>query len=233
MRGASGAIGVPEAAVRALIAGNDLLCVGGEFPKSPGAKDLIEATVAAIVGAVHSGRLALEQLELAAARTARLGRHPVVDAADPAGPDQLGLAAARRAVRVEGSLPSGDALVIQLEAAATVAAGEVPWGLAPQLSSVERLDAAVAGHPGTVNAILARAHGRPLVIVSRDTHRHPWARSLVDTLSVRHPMVVLVEMGWPAAWRPAGTCTYLATYGASRANAAVAAELLWGAVRTA
>ncbi len=35
MQGASGAIGVPEAAVRALVAGNDLLCFGGELVKEP------------------------------------------------------------------------------------------------------------------------------------------------------------------------------------------------------
>ena len=34
MQGASGAIGVPEAAVRALVAGNDLLCFGGELSRS-------------------------------------------------------------------------------------------------------------------------------------------------------------------------------------------------------
>jgi beta-N-acetylhexosaminidase len=67
-----------------------------------------------------------------------------------------------------------------------------------------------------------RANGRPIVVVSRDTHRHAWARALVERL----PDVVLVEMGWPASWRPSHARAYVASYGASRANAAAVAELL-------
>jgi beta-N-acetylhexosaminidase len=260
MRGASAAIGIPEAAVRALIAGNDLLCIGGEFAKSPRAEELTEAVVAAIVEAVHTGRLAEEQLEEAAARTALLG-HPTEIGSGPADPARtdLGVAAARRAVRVEGALPAGLAtgLVLQLEPSATMAVGEVPWGLAPQLpgviqlrmtdeglsmSTVDRPFATVmsstvdsgaglaAGSPGgVVSTILARSAERPIVVVSRDTHRHAWARELVEALSRCHPGVVLVEMGWPAAWRPAGVQAYVASYGASRANAGAVAEILLAA----
>src|SRR5690606_38083085 len=72
MRGASGAIGVPEAAVRALVAGNDLLCIGGEVVKLPDdqAHELVEATATAIVEAVLAGRLREEDLARAVARTA-------------------------------------------------------------------------------------------------------------------------------------------------------------------
>jgi beta-N-acetylhexosaminidase len=38
--------------------------------------------------------------------------------------------------------------------------------------------------------------------------------------------VVLVEMGWPAAWRPAGVRAYVATYGAGQVNARAATERL-------
>jgi beta-N-acetylhexosaminidase len=223
MRGASGAIGVPEAAVRALAAGNDLLCIGGEFAKSVEAEALIEATAAAIVAAVHSGRLTVEVLEVAAARTALLGRTPPRVAEDLADPYDEGVAAARRAIRVEGTLPPGlaDALLVQLEPEATIAVGQVPWGLALHQPGVTRLT-----EPSNVDSAVAEltrlAHGRPIVVVSRDTHRHPWARTLVERL----PGVVLVEMGWPASWRPADARAYVASYGASRANAAAVAELL-------
>src|SRR5262245_32215430 len=75
MRGASGAIGVPEAAVRALVAGNDLLCIGGDYakPGAVGAEEIVEATVTAIVQAVRVGRLSPERLADAAARNALLG----------------------------------------------------------------------------------------------------------------------------------------------------------------
>jgi beta-N-acetylhexosaminidase len=234
MQGASGAIGVPEAAVRALAAGNDLLCIGGEFAKSTDAETLIEATAAAIVAAVHSGRLSVEVLEVAAARTVLLGRGAELDAADPVESLPLGVAAARRALRVEGALPSRPAMIVQLEPEATIAVGKVPWGLAAVVPGVEAVvpgvEAVVPGveqvGPTDPVDLIARAQGRPIVIVSRDTHRHPWARELVESLCRAHAEVVLVEMGWPAAWRPAGLRAYVATYGAARANAAAVAELL-------
>ncbi|HEY7224619.1 MAG TPA: glycoside hydrolase family 3 N-terminal domain-containing protein [Micromonosporaceae bacterium] len=235
MRGASGAIGVPEAAVRALVAGNDLLCIGGEVVKLPDeqAHALVEATVAAIVEAVRSGRLGEEDLARAAARNAPLGTLPgprsTRDALDPS-LVELGVVAARRSLRIEGVLPADPALVVQLEPPATIAVGEVPWGLFPHLAGVVRQPATVDASPrAVVNAILSRAGGRPVVVVSRDTHRHPSARQIVELLCAGHRSVVLVEMGWPAAWRPRGAAAYVASYGAAAANGRAVAELLGGA----
>jgi beta-N-acetylhexosaminidase len=73
--------------------------------------------------------------------------------------------------------------------------------------------------------ILADAAGRSLVVVVRDAHRDPDTRSLVTALLATRPDTVLVEMGLPLWQPPEGTC-YLATYGASRASAQAAAELL-------
>jgi beta-N-acetylhexosaminidase len=186
---------------------------------------VVGATAAAKVGPAASGRLTRDRLEEAVARTDALARAPLgrVDGVDP----HLGLVAARRALRVEGDLPAvlPDGLVIQLEPPAPVAVGEVPWGLATDVAGVETLRLPEAGD-GAEDAILARAVGRPLVLVSRDTHRHPPARALAEALSARHPAVVLVEMGWPAAWRPAGLLAYVATYGAAPVNARAAAEIL-------
>lgn len=227
MRGASGAIGVPEAAVRALQAGNDLLCVGGEVVKlrTDQAHELVEATVAAIVAAVHSGRLREEDLARAAARTTILGTLPAqTSSVDEVKAAELGLTAARRGVRVEGHLPTEPALVVQLEPAATVAVGDVPWGLAPHLAGVVRVSSTV-----DTAELLQQAAGRPIVVASRDTHRHPWARQAVEALCAVHPSIVLVEMGWPAAWRPAGVAAYVASHGAAAANARAVAELLDGA----
>ena len=231
MQGASGAIGIPEAAVRALVAGNDLLCFGGELAKFPNAEAVIEATATAIVDAVREGRLTAERLDEAAARNATLSGIAGLGSANGVDPN-LGLVAARRALRIEGTLPPAleRSVVIQLEPTATVAVGEVPWGLAPYVAGVETLRMADAHDGGvdraTAEAIAARATDRPVVVVSRDTHRHPWARALVELLSTQHPAVVLVEMGWPAAWRPSGALAYVATYGAARANARAAAEVL-------
>jgi beta-N-acetylhexosaminidase len=230
MRGASGAIGIPEAAVRSLIAGNDLLCFGGELAKSPEALDIIEASTAAIVAAVGEGRLSPARLEEAAERVAALAVSEPYVASPSADGFAAGLAAAKRALRVEGTLPLAleGAVVVQLEPPSTVAVGDVPWGLAPYVPGVERLTSASASN-GLADAIAARAAGLPVIVVSRDTHRHPWARTLVEALAARHSAVVLVEMGWPGAWRPEGVLAYVATYGAARANARAAAEVLLAA----
>ena len=59
----------------------------------------------------------------------------------------------------------------------------------------------------------------------RDAHRDPGTLSLVSTLLAARPDTVLVEMGLPL-WHPPEGTSYLATYGASRASAQAAAELL-------
>ena len=59
--------------MRALVAGNDLLCLGGELGKRDDAEAIVEATANAIVEAVRDGRLTAERLEEAAARNAFLG----------------------------------------------------------------------------------------------------------------------------------------------------------------
>ncbi len=195
------------------------------------AEAIIEAAASAIVDAVREGRLTAGRLEEAAARNARLSGASGLDRANGVDPS-LGLVAARRALRIEGTLPPSleHSIVVQLEPPATIAVGDVPWGLAPYVNGVETVrmaDALDGGIERTVaEAIVGRANGRPVVVVSRDTHRHPWARTIVELLSARHPAVVLVEMGWPAAWRPTGAQAYVATYGAARANARAAAELL-------
>ncbi|HLT11995.1 MAG TPA: glycoside hydrolase family 3 N-terminal domain-containing protein [Micromonosporaceae bacterium] len=228
MRAASGDIGIPEAAVRALIAGNDLLCFGGEIGKGGDAEAVIEATAAAIVAAVQAGRLSAERLEEAAARASLLGGP--VHAGRTGGPaeadSELPLAVARAAVRLEGSLPSSIGLLVRLDTPPSVAVGEVPWGLTPFLSGVECL---AVDRPYDPAALLARAGDGAIVVFGRDIHRHAWARSLVEELCRRRPGVVLVEMGWPGRWRPAGATAYIASFGASRANSRAVADLLTAA----
>jgi beta-N-acetylhexosaminidase len=84
-----------------------------------------------------------------------------------------------------------------------------------------------SGEPGGtgVAGILAAAAGRSLVVAVRDAHRDQQTRSLVGALLAARPDLILVEMGLPFGHPPEGT-SYLATYGASRASATAAAELL-------
>ncbi|GAA4902023.1 beta-N-acetylhexosaminidase [Stackebrandtia albiflava] len=230
MQGASGATGMPEAIVRALMAGCDLICTGGESQKAGPMTELVHATADAVADAVVSGRMPLERLESAVARGDALRawqrEHHAAAANRP-----LGLEAARRALHLEGTVPRlDDAVIVQIDSPANIAVGEFPWGVTPLLT--KRLPDAVVRHTDVESdesaELSALAAGRPIVVVSRDTHRRPAARALLAGLAAGPSPVVLVEMGWPAAWRPEGVTAYLATFGAAGANAQAAAERLLG-----
>ncbi|MFG1778584.1 glycoside hydrolase family 3 N-terminal domain-containing protein [Micromonospora sp. NPDC049048] len=220
MKGAAVAAGgVGPAAVRALAAGADLLCIGAQVDAG-----LVEHVVAEIVGALGDGRLDRARVEEAAGRAAALAAWTRPSGATAATPDGLGYAAARRAVRVEGDLTGLDRpLIVQLHATSTIAEGRVPWGLAPHLDGAEELRV-VATETGPA-ALRQLAGDRPIVLVGRHLHRLPGGMELVTALAAEHPVTV-VEMGWPSSWRPAGVRAFVTTYGASHACGRAAAEVL-------
>ena len=215
--------GVPQAAVRALAAGADLLCVGAKVDAA-----LITAVVREIVAATGDGRLSPDRLEDAVTRTSALASWAATPGTQGEHDAGLGVAAARRAVRVEGSLIDlAGPLVVQLVAGHSIAEGRVPWGLGPHLNGTEQVSVVAAS--ASAAELVARAGSRPIVVVGRHTHRFPASRSLIERLAAAHTVGV-VEMGWPSAWRPAGTRAFITTYGASRANGRAAAEALGLAV---
>jgi beta-N-acetylhexosaminidase len=220
MKGAAAtAGGIGPAAVRALTAGADLLCIGAKVDL-----ELVESTVAEIVRAVEEGRLPLARLEDAVARTASMAAWAATPRGGPGPDESLGLSAARRAVRIEGSLAElARPLIVQLVSGHSIAEGRVPWGLRPHLDGTEQLDVVAA--EATPAAIAARAGGRPIVVVGRHTHRLPASRDLIERLAAEHPVGV-VEMGWPSIWRPAHARAFVTTHGASLANGRAAAEAL-------
>jgi beta-N-acetylhexosaminidase len=220
--------GVPRAAVLAVAAGTDLLCLGRDSDEQE-----YLAVRAALVAAVRDGTITGTRLEEAADRVARLRgglarTRSVRSAAASRGmaemvADGVGLAAARRAVRVSGPRSTlRRPLIIEVEPRENIAAGRFGWGLGPWAppGSVRRVNEVL-----DAEGILAAAAGRSLVAVVRDAHRDASTRSLVSELLAARPDTVLVEMGLPL-WRPPEGTSYLATYGASRASAQAAAELL-------
>ena len=237
MRAVSEPYGIPEAAVRAVIAGTDLLCLGRD-------QDQLSylAVKAALIDAVRSGRLPGGRLEEAAARVADLrawtaGATAGLEARSRTtglgttglGTTGLGLAAARRAVTLHGTPPPlREPLVVQLIPPSNLAVGSVPWGLGSFVpaDSYRRLSTATdAGDlAGQVSSVLAEAADRSLLIVVRDAHRHPAARQAVELLLAGRPDAIVVEMGLPV-WRPVGG-SYLTSYGAGRNNARATAEIL-------
>jgi len=215
---ASAAGGIEKAAVKALAAGSDLLCIGADVDL-----DLIERVVAEIGAALGDGRLSLARVSEAAERNGQLAAWTQGAFATEIEPD-LGYAAAARAIRVEGSLEGlANPLVVQLVTGYSIAEGPVPWGLGPHLTSTEQLTTDAAGT--TAAALIAKAGDRPIVIVGRHIHRTESARRLSEALAAGHPTAI-VEMGWPAAWRPIGARAFMNTFGASRANGHAAAAAL-------
>jgi beta-N-acetylhexosaminidase len=237
MRAVRDRYGIPEAAVQAVIAGTDLLCLGRD-------QDQLSflAVKTALVEAARTGRLPAERLEEAAARVDELRAWAATHSGAGAGQDggalddtaagagrPIGLAAARRALAVEGRLPAlHNPLVVQFVPPSNLAVGAVPWGLRPWLADGSYREVSTgtpaADLPGLVARLLTDASGRSLVIVVRDAHRHPLAAEAVSLLVTARPDAVVLEMGLPA-WRP-GAGGYVASYGAAYSNSQAAAELL-------
>jgi len=188
MAGASAGIGIPEASVRALVAGCDLLCLGPDKPAS-----LVAEVRDAIVAAVGAGRLAPERLAEAAARVRTL--RPGPPTRPPELPDAERQArAATGAVLVDGAaIPDlTGAVVLSVETVANIAVGEVAWGLPPDV----RVDPAMLadGLPADVPVDAA------LVVQVRDAGRRPEVLAFLRSVAASGRRAVVVEWGWPAAY---------------------------------
>jgi beta-N-acetylhexosaminidase len=222
MRAISAAMGVDEAAVRALLAGADALCLGADL----GARE-VERTCAAIVEAAGSGRLGEERLREAAGRVAETAEW-AAGAASAEADREIGAAAARRALEIDGAVAlSRPPLVVELWPEASIAAGEARFGVGEALKArVEGTEIVRLRAPGDSSAVL-QADGRQLVVVTRDAHRHSWERSSAESLLSAASDAVVVETGIPL-WRPRAAAGYVATHGHSRVSLEAAAEQLAG-----
>jgi len=229
MHGIGGPAAIPANVVRAVAAGADLCCLG-----SDGTDDLVEACIEALVAAVRQGDLDEQRLAEAAGHVATLHRGWLhAPRAVPPSLSQLGVEAARRALRIDGELVplDGPAHVVELRSVPNIAAGVVPWGVAEPLAELvpgttgEQLDPATSGV--ATSAVLDRARHQPLVVVARDGRRLATAQ-LVAALVAARPDAIVVDMGWPSeiAAGPAGI--HVATYGASRVSGEAVARLLAG-----
>jgi beta-N-acetylhexosaminidase len=231
MRAVSGPYGIAEAAVLAVSAGTDLLCLGRDQDEQAYLR-----VRDALVTAARSGRLPASRLEESAWRVAGLRAWAASARGTrlPAGQreHQIGAIAASRAIKVTGRLrPLHDPLLIELVPPANIAVGKVPWGLGEFVGDVLRIAAAAQDcAPADLRPVLAAASGRSLLVVTRDAHRYPVARQVVAELLSARPDAVVVEMGLPGwhpadrAGRPAGV--FVATYGATGASSRAVAGLL-------
>ncbi len=206
----------PGAAVLALAAGADAVCIsGGQHDE-----EIVDACVTALVDAVRAGRLPEQRLADAADQVRALAAHPrrgVVET--PADHDDG--TPVRRSLRVRGrpELPPGPLDVVVRSGPVNIAAGQVPWHPGPRLA---------AARPGTVvHTGPPDVDGRrPLVVVVRDLHRHPDLEREVTALVADRPDAVVVELGVPVL-DPGGRA-WVCTSGASAASVAAVTDLLLG-----
>lgn len=181
MVGASGGIGIPAAAVRAIQAGCDLLCIG-----TRNTDEQLGAIEDALDAAIADGSLPAERLADAAARNRALAEGlaaplPRPDVAAPV--YDLHRAIAVFDIADDVVLEPG-APILTLETAVNIAVGDSPWG--PAAAGA----ATVPVHEGDALPALTG----PVVIVGKANHRLAWTRELIDTARRQNPAVV-VEIG--------------------------------------
>jgi beta-N-acetylhexosaminidase len=194
MVGASGAIGIPEAAVRALAAGCDLLCIG-----TRNSDEQLSAIESAIDAAVEQGRLSAARLADAGSRNARLARSLAEGASADHVVSRFPLARSIAAFDVRpGVVVRERRTLVAVETAPNIAVGASPWG-PPVRHRLREGDQ------------LPPVDGQ-LVLLGRDNHRHGWVRGLVDGARAAHPDALVVDLGWPDETRDYAD---VATFGAS------------------
>ena len=228
MAGASKGRGIPEAAVLALVAGVDLLCIGTENTAGQLA-DIVDH----VLDAVLSGRLSEERLRDAAEHVAALSAGVAALRTHPTSP---GLSTSTPSLSPAGFWlrrpidPLTAPVFLRLDSAANIAAGEdTVWGIGDHLR-VEldrRLPGATCVTAATlheVEAVLAAHPDRPLVVQGRDLTRVEFLSRAVTLIKDRRPDAVLVELGWPQL--PGVPPVDVATYGAGRGAAICLITLL-------
>ncbi|WP_338672876.1 glycoside hydrolase family 3 protein [Streptomyces sp. SCSIO 30461] len=249
MKAIAATYGIERGSVLAIAAGADAICVGGGLAD----EDTVLRLRDALVTAVREGELPEERLADAAARVRALadwtrgargaasepgaasqeGTAPGTEKSSAAPrPDPIGLAAARRAVRVtRGPRPEplvSAPYVAAFTPVANIAVGdETPWGIAAELARVfpgTRTDTYAASAPTA--EVLRAAGDRRVVAVVRDAHRHPWMLSALDALLSVRPDTIVVEMGLDQA--PPRGALHVATRGAARVCGVAAAEAICG-----
>ncbi len=217
MAGASGTLGMAGAAVAALRAGCDLLCLG------TGNTDAQLADIEhAVSRAVAERTLASDRVQEATNRVQGLAAQ-LKAARQAAGQPPLGIAPSGPNLEVElvhtfdvqpqaadwRLRAQGRYSVVRLEADPNIAVGSTPWG--PFAAGAFTAQSVYLITPEQLE-LPSFQPGQPILVVGRDIHRHPFAREAVDQLRLQPVDLLVVDMGWPSEDRRYAD---LATFGAS------------------
>lgn len=218
MAGASGDIGIPAAAARALAAGCDLLCIGVDTTEAD-----LDAIATALQAAVTTGALPAPRLRDAAGRVSTLATESqrlrenipipewVTATEEPAFSREVMSAAIDV---VNPVVVRAQRELIVLSTHANIAVGVAPWGPEAAGAAVQLVH---EGEPVDVE------DGVQPVLVVQGGHRHRWVREVIEATRAAHPETIVVEMGWPDADR---RCADITTWGASRLMGSVLLDWL-------
>ncbi|HEX3088558.1 MAG TPA: glycoside hydrolase family 3 N-terminal domain-containing protein [Ilumatobacteraceae bacterium] len=217
--------GIADAAVRALQAGADFLCLGSNFDEA-----MTNTVVDRVASALDDARLQRTHIDRSRRRIAMLHR-PAPTPAVASSTSDSGAAeiVAERAITVDGHLPDGPFAVVECRPPGTMACFNVSWGIAKSLRErgwrATTITAADPVEPACATAVDA-AGDMPILVVVRDACVHTWQSSVVDALVAARPdSVVVIELGWPGP-RPSGVVAHVITHGAARSSARAAIDRL-------
>ncbi|MER6944703.1 glycoside hydrolase family 3 N-terminal domain-containing protein [Nonomuraea sp. NPDC000554] len=236
MAAVSGVYGIGGASARAIAAGADAICIGGERSDEATAVEVRDA----IAAAVTEGLLPEERLADAARRVRELAVWTTSSGSTTSADGHIGLTAARRALRItrRSTVPvlplTAAPQVIELSPEMNLAIDKgTPWGVGEPLrellpgTRVARLAASEATGPA-IERLIMEAGPRPIVVAVRDAHRHPWQGEALRHLLSARPDAVVVEMGLPE--RSDLGAVHIATYGSARVCGQAAAEAITGSL---
>jgi beta-N-acetylhexosaminidase len=220
MAGASATRGIPAAAVLAIGAGVDLLCIGTDNTDQQ-----IGQIVSALNQAIGSPTLTGERLSDAIERVGVLGRElarsrrelplsdTFVSGTAPGFDSGLVASAFHVTSRAHALLDAADresVAWVRLDTTANIAVGTSPWGpfgdggvgAAASIGAVGDIDGAISLIPS----------GATVIVVGKDNHRRDWTRAAIDAFRASFDTIA-VDMGWPD---PTYEYADIATFGASR-----------------
>lgn len=212
--------GVADAAVRALLAGADFLCLGSNFDE-----EMTAMVIDTVLPAVGDGRISRSQLSLSHKRIASLrADRPVV----PSVATDAAKRVADAAVVVDGAMPNGPFAVLECRPRLSMASFNVSWGIAEELER-RCWPTRYAHESDDLEALcadfIAAAGDRPLLVVVRDASVHVWQADVIERCARAGRAMVVAEFGWPGGRRPAATA-YIVAHGAARASAQAVLERL-------
>ena len=215
-----GIAGVADAAVHALRAGADLLCLGSNFDDA-----MTSTVIDRLVAALDDGRLHRASLERSSERIIRLRRPLRPPTARTTGAAQE---VAEGAIVIDGQLPAGPFAVLECRPPGSMACFNVAWGIADELGKrgwpVALLTDADPIEPACA-ALLDRSGELPVLVVVRDACVHQWQSAVIDAVLRLRPNSAVVEFGWPSVHRPGGAA-FVVTHGAARVSAGAVIDQL-------